>query len=142
MSNIAPHFKGQFDPIRHILRQDILFLETGAHVHLKWTKSLQENLGHHFVQIPRFTNPDLCPVKALVELLESRPLPKHAPLCVHKNPPFYPVIDTTNTEGLKMVLNHLNIPLQGHCFHSFRRLGATLAFDQNIQVQNIKAHGL
>ena len=41
-----------------------------------------------------------------------------------------------------MVLTHLNIPLQGHGFHSFRRSGATLAFDQNIQLQDIMAHVL
>ena len=142
MSNIAPHSKAHFDPMRHMLRQDILFLEPGAHVLLKWTKTLQDSSSHHFVQIPRLTNPDLCPVRALIELLNTRPLHKKAPLFVHKDPPFYPVIDTTIRDALKMVLNHLNIPLQGHGFHSFRRSGATLAFDQNIQLQDIMAHGL
>ena len=46
---MAPHFKGQFDPMRHILRQDILFLEPGAHVLLKWTNILQDKSAHHFV---------------------------------------------------------------------------------------------
>ena len=32
--------------------------------------------------------------------------------------------------------------LLGHGFHSFRRSGVTLAFDHNIQLQNIMAHGL
>ena len=142
MSNIAPHSKALFSPIKHILRQDILFLDPGAHILLKWTKTLQDTSAHHFVQIPRLENPDLCPVQALKELMLTRPLPKHAPLFVHKFPPFHPVIDTTIRDALKTVLNYLNIPLQGHGFHSFRRSGATLAFDSNIQLQDIMAHGL
>ena len=57
MSNIAPHSNGKFDPLRHIFRQDILFLDPGAHDLLKWTKTLQDNSAHHFVQIPRFNKP-------------------------------------------------------------------------------------
>ena len=101
MSNIAPHSKGQFDPVRHMLRQDILFLEPGAHVLLKWTKTLQDYSSYHFVQIPKLTNPDLFPVRALLELLNIRPLYKKAPLFVHRDPPFYPVIETTIRDALK-----------------------------------------
>ena len=142
MSNIAPHSKAQFNPMKHILRQDILFLNPGAHVLLKWTKTLQDYSSHHFVQIPKLKNLDLCPVQAIQDLMESRPLPSHAPLFVHSTPPFHPLIDTTLRDALKWVLNYLNIPLQGHGFHSFRRSGATLAFDSNIQLQDIMAHGL
>ena len=142
MSNIAPHSKAQFDPMKHMLRQDILFLNPSAHVLLKWTKTLQDYSSHHFVQIPKLTNLDLCPVQAIRDLMETRPLPSHAPLFVHSTPPFHPLIDTTLRDALKLVLNHLNIPLQGHGFHSFWRSGATLAFDSNIQLQDIMAHGL
>ena len=88
MSNIAPHSKAQFDPMRHMLRQDILFLETGAHVLPTWTKTLQDYSSHHFVQIPKLAHLDLCPVRALIELLNTRPLHKKAPLIVHRDPPF------------------------------------------------------
>ena len=40
MSNIAPHSRFKFDTNKHILRQDVLFLEPGAHILLKWTKTL------------------------------------------------------------------------------------------------------
>ena len=49
MSNIAPHSKAKFNPDRHILRQDIIFAPPpppGAHVLLKWTKTLQESRSH------------------------------------------------------------------------------------------------
>ena len=62
MSNIAPHYTFKFDTNKHILRQDILFLPPGAHILLKWTKTLQESSAHHFVQIPTLSNTNLCPV--------------------------------------------------------------------------------
>ena len=37
MSNIAPHSRIKFDPLVHILRQDVLFIPPGARVLLKWT---------------------------------------------------------------------------------------------------------
>ena len=142
MSNIAPHSKAAFDPYRHILRQDVLFLHPGAHILLKWTKTLQDRSAHHFVQIPNLKNPRLCPVRAIKELIESRPLHPQAPLFVHKNSPYTVVIDTTIRAALKTVLTHLHIPIRGHGFHSFRRSGATMAFDNNVQLQHIMAHGL
>ena len=142
MSNVAPHSKFKFDPNKHLLRQDVIFQPPGAHILIKWTKTLQDNSSHHLVQIPALTNHILCPVRALHQLLDSRPLPPISPLFVHKSPPYHPVIDTTLRDGLRRVLTHLGIPLLGHGFHTFRRSGATLAYDNNVQLQHIMAHGL
>ena len=97
MFNIAPHSRFKFDRNKHILRQDIIFLPPGAHILLKWTKTLQDSSAHHFVQIPALKNPTLCPVRAIKKLLRSRDLSRSAPLFAHNSPPFYPVIDTTIT---------------------------------------------
>ena len=142
MSNVAPHSRYKFDTNTHILRQDIIFQQPGAHILIKWTKTLQDRSAHHFVQIPALHNKNLCPVLALQQLLDSRPLPPSAPLFAHKTSPFYPVIDTTLRYGLRKVLTHIGLPLVGHGFHTFRRSGATLAYDNNIQLQHIMAHGL
>ena len=142
MSNIAPHSKQKFQPHTHFLRQDIIFAPPGAHDLLKWTKTLQDRKAHHFVQIPEIPGNPLCPVQGLKDLLASRPLPPTHPLFAHRGYPHYPVIDTSIRDALKVVLNHLNIPLQGHLFHAFRRSGATLAFDNNVQLQDIMDHGL
>ena len=142
MSNIAPHSKQKFDSQKHFLRQDIIFAPPGAHVLLKWTKTLQHSKSHHLLQIPLLPNDPLCPVQLLKQLLRSRPLEHTQPLFAHRSYPYHPVIDTSIRDALKWVLNHLNIPLQGHGFYAFRRSGATLAFDNNIQLQDIMAHGL
>ena len=64
MSNIAPHSTRQYDYVRHLNRQDVIFAPPGGHVLLKWTKTLQDRVGHHVVQIPQLDHP-LCPVLAL-----------------------------------------------------------------------------
>ena len=142
MSNIAPHSSKQFSACRHFLRQDLIFADPGAHLVIKWTKTLQDHSAHHIIQLPSIQNPFLCPVRALKQLLHSRPLPPDAPLFANNFPPFSQVIDTHIRDSLKKALVHRNIALQGHSFHTFRRSGATLAFDNNISLQNIQAHGL
>ena len=142
MSNIATHSRFKFDQNKHFLRRDIIFAPPGAHLLLKWTKTLQDSSAHHFVQLPALNNPILCPVSALKELLASRPLLPTSPLFVHPHPPHYPVIDTTIRDALRKVLDNIGVPQQGHGFHAFRRSGATLAYDNNVQLQHIMAHGL
>ena len=120
MSNIAPHSRYKFDKNKHFLRQDIIFAAPGAHILLKWTKTLQKSTAHHFVQLPALSNPILCPVLALKKLMASRPVPPTFPLFVHPHPPYHLVIDTTIRYALKKVLDHIGIPVQGHGFHTFR----------------------
>ena len=142
MSNIAPHSASQFSPSIHFLRQDVLFAPPGAHLLLKWTKTLQDGKSSHMIQIPYVENWFLCPIRALKALLNSRPLPLGFPLFATIYPPHSQVIDTHIRDALRSVLAILNISTVGHGFHTFRRSGATLAFDHNIPLQNIMAHGL
>ena len=94
------------------------------------------------IQLPEIDNYFLCPVKALRALMASRRLSHQDPLFANNFPPFAQVIDTHIRDALKRVLMHKNIPPQGKGFHTFRRSGATLAFDNNVDLQNIMAHGL
>ena len=142
MSNIAPHSSKQFDTQKHLLRQDVIFAPPGAHLILKWCKTMQDNKSHHIVKIPEIDNIWLCPVRALKALLSSRPLHSLAPLFATKVPPHSQIIDTHIRDALKTVLSSLRISPIGHGFHTFRRSGATLAFDNNVSLQNIMAHGL
>ena len=142
MSNMAPHSVKAFDSSKHFLRQDLIFAPPGAHLIIKWTKTLQDAKASHIIQLPSIDNFYLCPIRALTILLQSRHLPPHSPLFANSYPPFAQVIDTHIRDALKAVLRALNISPSGHGFHSFRRSGATLAFDHNVPLQNIMAHGL
>ena len=80
MSNVAPHSRRAFDPNKHLLRQDVVFGPPGAHIILKWTKTLQDSRAHHIVQIPSLPHSPACPVSAIQALLHSRKFPSDYPL--------------------------------------------------------------
>ena len=142
MSNIAPHSTKKFDPRRHFLRQDLVFNDESAHLIIKWTKSLQDSNSYHIIQLSSIKNIYLYPVRALRNLLSSRSLPPTAPLFANNFHPFAQIIDRHIRNALKTILTSRNIHLQGHRFHTFRRSGATYAFNHNVPLQNIMAHGL
>ena len=129
MSTIAPHSIQKFDYFRHLNRQDVIFATPGAHILLKWTKTLQDRVGHHVVQIPHQDHPLLCPILALKNLLNSRPLSPSFPLFASNQHPFHPVIDTHIRDVLRSITVSLNLDPVAYGFHAFRRSGATLAFD-------------
>ena len=56
MSNIASHSAKQFSSSIHLLRQDVIFALPGAHLLLKWTKTLQGGKASHIIQIPSVEN--------------------------------------------------------------------------------------
>ena len=105
-------------------------------------QNMQDNKPHHVVQIKNNDNYWLCPVRALTALLVSRPLHARVPLFMDRNPPFNQVIDTCVRDALKQILANLKTSPTGHGFHTFCRSGVTLAFDNDIPLQNIMAHGL
>ena len=141
MSNIAPHSLSKFDPNKHFLRKDLVFGHPGAHLVMKWSKTLQSSQSFHIVQLPSISNLFLCPVTALRALLNSRPVPPSSPLFATIQSPHYQVIDTVVRDALKTVLRHRGFPTVGYTFHTFRRSVATFAFDHNVNLQNIMSHG-
>ena len=132
MSNIAPHSSRQFNPQNHLLRQDVIFAPPGTHIILKWCKTMQDAKSTHIVQIPEIANVWLCPVRALNTLLASRHLPPTSPLFANIFYPHSQIIDTHIRDALKTILTSLRISHTGYGFHSFRRSGATLAFDHSV----------
>ena len=67
LSNILPHTVNSFDITRQLARGDILYIETGAIVVIKWSKTLQDRkqlpqslfliwVLLHFAQLRLFKN--------------------------------------------------------------------------------------
>ena len=133
ISNMAPHISSKFDPCVHFLRQDHIFdTLPGAHLLIKWTKTLQHHKAHHWIQLLSLANQFLGPVRALRSLLTSLSLPPTALLFANNFYLHNQVIDTHIRDALKAVLAHRNISHKGNGFHTLRRTGVTLAFDSNI----------
>ena len=140
MSNVAPHSLSKFDPSKHFLRKDLIFGPPGAHLIMKWSKTLQSPNSHHIIQLPSISTFFLCPIRALRALIRSRPLSDDGPLLACVQFPHHQVIDTVVRDALRTVLLHRGLPTKGYSFHTFRS-GASFAFDHNVKIQNIMYHG-
>ena len=139
ISNFVSETVNSFDYSRQLIRNDIIWGPPGAHIIVKWSKTLQCRDRAQVVQIPSITDESLCPVKALQCLFHINPLPKRAPLICNANG--RPLTQYDVRQVLAKISTNLKLPPGHLTFHAFRRSGATLAFNQNVSLQNIQSHG-
>ena len=84
----------------------------------------------------------LCPVTALSNLLALTPKGSNNPLFqikVHQT--WVPLTDSKVRRHLALLLSKLKLGDAGYTFHTFRRSGATFAFNNNVALQNIQKQG-
>ena len=55
---------------------------------------------------------------------------------------WFPLTDNRVRKNLKNILKFLNLDENAITFHSFRRSGATFAFNHNVSLQEIQRHGI
>ena len=142
ISNLVPHTISSYDSLKQLARGDIIFAPPGAHVIIKWSKTLQFADKIKILKIPSLDSSPLCPVAALKTLLKSSPKGKNLPLfqvqCFGK---WVPLTDTRLRKQLSKILKFLQLQDKNITFHSFRRSGATWAFNSNIPMHHIQSHG-
>ena len=127
--------------LKHLTKGDIFFHPTGAKVLLKWSKTLQLNNQAKVISL-LMLNSVLCPVAAIKKLLIIQPGNKDSPLLQFRvNNRFQPLIDTRVRKHLRNILKLLHVDDKNLTFHTFRRSGASFAFNHNVSVQNIQQHG-
>ena len=140
ISNFAPVSAGKFDGMFQFIRNDIVWGEPGAHLIVKWAKNMQDRTSHQVIRIPLLSNKLLCPILALQTYFARYPALSKDPMFI--NPAnSAPLIQSVIRSALDKVLEKLSIPKGYITFHSFRRSGATYAFNHHIPLENIQAHG-
>ena len=80
LPNLAPNSSKLFDVTRHLAGGDVILGSPGAHLIIKWSKTMQNRNQHQIVQIPVLMNTHLCPVTALVEMMACGMGGPHTPL--------------------------------------------------------------
>ena len=134
----VPVSKSSFHIGKHLCRGDILFEHAQAVVIVKWSKTLQTINKGTYVIIPRLPHNVLCPVKALEVMFHQFPAPPNAPLFSNMSA----ILTQSQVRThLSKILKWLHLDSRSFSFHTFRRSGATLAFNNNISIQNIQRHG-
>ena len=142
LSNLVPHCAGDFSPLRHLARGDLIFKLDKVVVLIKWSKTMQKNNQVKLLSIPRLLKSLISPVRALSNALALTPKGSNLPLFqVKSNTDWVPLTDTKVRRHFSLILSKLNLSGAGFTFHTFHCLGDTFAFNNNVHLQNIQKQG-
>lgn len=140
ISNFAPMAANQFDSSRHMTRGDMVWGAPGGHLILKWAKNMQNRSAHQVIQIPLVADQIICPVTALQQYFRLYPAEYAHPMFLYPSTKL-PVIQSKIRQALAFITDKLGYAPGFITFHSFRRSGATFAFNHHAPFENIQAHG-
>ena len=142
ISNLVPHSISTFDHMKQLARADVIFAPPGAHIIIKWSKTLQFRNKIKVIKIPSLGNSSICPVAALKAMLKLYKGSSNSPLFQIKYfGRWVPLTDTRLRKALAKMINHLGWASKNLTFHSLRHSGATWAFNSNIPMHQIQSHG-
>ena len=94
------------------------------------------------IKLPTLQASPLCPVQAVKNLLLLTPGNQDTCLFQIKNDKaqWIPLTDTKVRRNFSQILQRLGLNNSSMSLHTFRRSGATLAFNSNVSIQNIQSH--
>lgn len=140
-SNIAPRHHTLYDHTRHLARADIFMADPGYVVLIKWSKTLQTG-QHALIPVPQIQHRH-CPVQALTAMLRTQPesTDQQLPLFIAPNTNNRPMTSRYMSDALRIMLSALNIQPNIYSLHSFRRGGATAAYQAGVNYAQVKSHG-
>ena len=133
----------QFDPSRHLSREDILFHTDGVRLRIRCTKTIQFSDRMLEIPLPRILRSPLCPSKALLLNYKQVPAstsPAPAFLYFEQNKPI-PLTYGIFIKMLKHYLNLLGFDSNKYSGHSFRRGGASFALECGVPADLIQSQG-
>ena len=142
LSNIAPHAVAEFDCSRHFTGGDVFFLENEVKLLLKWSKTFQNRDQYKLVALPKLAPSPLCPYQALKGIYALYAPGCNAPLFQIRSASGWQVLtDSRVRKTLSQINKLMGLPSNFYTFHAFRRSGASLDYDADIPVKEIKEHG-
>ena len=140
LSNLVPHSMSTYSHFKHWATGDVFFSTCEAVILIKWSKTIQNNNQARLLKIP-FLNNHLFPVQALKTCLQWVPGSSNSALFQFKlfgNS--VPLTDSRVTAHLKDILRLCGKEPNFIYFHTFRRSGASFAFEHNVLLQDIQSY--
>lgn len=134
-----------FDPSKQLLRADVHLYPWGALVTIRWSKTIQFRERVVQLPLPAIPNSPLCPVMALKRAMHftGQASPDSQAFCFLSSPDLqlkffsYPSF----LSKLRSILQSLGLPAKDYACHSFRRGGASVAFQAGVPIELIKILG-
>ena len=141
-SNLTTPSVRAFNPSKHLTRNDIKFSRNGAVLRIHWSKTLQHREGIPLIPLPIIPNSDLCPVTAVHHYFQLVPADANSPFfCVPQGPILQPITFSLFSSFLKETISAIGLDATNFSPHSFRRGGATHAYQSGVPDHLIKLHG-
>ena len=133
---------GSFDVMTHLCRADFVRSESHGSLIIKWSKTLQKQNEFKVIQFSLLYPSPLCPLSALQTMYAAIPTNANSPLfCIPQGLGLIPLTQSKVRKRLRAMVLSLGLDPDLHSFHSFRRSGASFAFNNNIDVDAIKRQG-
>lgn len=138
-SNLVPTSSGDFVEKKFLLREDVELNDSVLIVTMRWSKTIQ--FGQRLLKIPLIEIPGsiLCPIKAYVKMCKLVPMSCTSPL--FSLPHGKAIMYSQFQYKLRFLIEKIGLPPEEFSTHSFRRGGATFAFQSKVSTDLIKAHG-
>lgn len=132
-----------FDPLLHLCRESVSFVDRGAILNVRHTKTIQCHNRELNIPIPFSNQRSMCPVYAILYMFMSvGSVSKHVPLFIYKdNDSVKTLTHSSFVKALKSILNVCGYDPSCYSGHSFRRGGASHAFKCKIPETLIKLQG-
>ena len=125
-----------------LTRSSVRFSSRGAVLSVTRTKTLQFNQRILEIPLPLIHGSALCPVSALRIYLQRVHAAPNLPLFgLYVNDQYHPILAHHYTSFLKKVVSSLGLDPRNYSSHSFRRGGASFAFNNRAPTEFIKSHG-
>lgn len=141
-SNLVATSEKKFDANKQLCRGDVIIKNDFMIVVMKWSKTIQ--FGERKLRIPICSIPGsvLCPVKAYKMMINTIHAEAHDPaFCRRVNGKLLPITYTQFQSGFKNLISKIGRNPAFYSSHSFRRGGATFAFDSSVPTELIQLHG-
>ena len=142
LSTLVPNNLHAFDKTRFPIKNDLIWAKPGAHIIITCSKTMQASDKVQIVQLPSLGNLEICPIKALKWVMAHIPQGSQQPLFQIYTRKGWQILTAPKVRSfLKLVVIALGWNPTTYTFHPFRRSGASLAFDNEIDLAKIKQHG-
>ena len=94
------------------------------------------------ISLPKVSNRAICPFRALKALKKYYPMTAtHSAFQMNTSGGWQPLTDSRVRKALKSINMTLGLDPAFFTYHSFRRSGATFAYNAHVPIQQIKRHG-
>ena len=127
LSNLVPSSMNNFDPLKHLKRDDVRFSDNLVLVYYKYSKTNQNSSKVSWIPICPVSDVRFNIKKHLQSLFSSVKVPDNAPLFTYSKKKFHSKFSLIRL--LDQCVYKTNLSLADYSWHSFRRGAAVFAFE-------------